>query len=265
MNLDIFETNPFKSRTDYIEEKRRDIEMGQRIKQSQKIRDYVSENYKQWSFKELLDTENILSTQIKFYFKFEFSDSVNIIDRHREKLKYICKDGRIKEMVSLSENDLYYVYSRTEAIKMRNVFQQAIDKILYESKVCSLGSNKNFISIKFEKCGKPTHLFTKQEIAKEMRKADDRNHNQLVIDENGYAKVIKDEGYGHLFPVRHEIWNAGNVYVGKYSKLSTLEDDYISSLQGWLAYLDTGREQYIDYIRDNMNEEELLNEIKKYY
>jgi len=98
-----------------------------------------------------------------------------------------------------------------------------------------------------------------------MQKADDRVHNQLVIDEDGYAKVIKDEGYGYLFPVRHESWDAGNIYVGKYSKLLTLDDDYISSLQGWLSYLKTGRKKYMDYVHGNKSEEELVNEIKRYY
>ena len=66
-------------------------------------------------------------------------------------------------------------------------------------------------------------------------------------------------------PVRHESWDAGHMYVGKYSKLSTLDDNYISSLQGWLLYLKTGRTQYMDYLHENTNEEELLKEIKEYY
>jgi len=98
-----------------------------------------------------------------------------------------------------------------------------------------------------------------------LRKADDRFSNQLVIDEDGHAKVIKDDGYGYLFPVRHESWDAGNLYVGKYSKLTTLDDDYIASLQGWLLYLKTGRKQNMDYVHENANEEEFLEEIKKYY
>lgn len=53
--------------------------------------------------------------------------------------------------------------------------------------------------------------------------------------------------------------------MGKYSKLDTLEDNYLSSLQGWLLYLKTGREQNMDYLHENRNEEELLKEIKEYY
>lgn len=98
-----------------------------------------------------------------------------------------------------------------------------------------------------------------------MRDADDRFRNQLVIDENGYVKVIQDDNIGHLFPVRHEPWEAGNNYVGKYSDLSTLDDQYISSLQGWLLYLQTGRKQYIDYVRENVDEEGILAKIGGYY
>lgn len=98
-----------------------------------------------------------------------------------------------------------------------------------------------------------------------MRNADDRVNNQLVIDENGYAKVIKRDEFSYLYPVRHESWDSGNMYVGKYSRLSTLEDDYISSLQGWLLYLKTGSPKYMDCVRDNRNEEYLIQEIMTYY
>lgn len=90
--------------------------------------------------------------------------------------------------------------------------------------------------------GAPTHLFTKEEIAAEMRRADDRVTNRLIIDENGYAKVLQNINRRlSPYPVSHEAWDAGNVYVGKYSKLSTLNDNYIASLQGWLDYLKQGR------------------------
>lgn len=68
-----------------------------------------------------------------------------------------------------------------------------------------------------------------------------------------------------MFPVRHEPWDAGKNYVGKYSDLLTLNDEYISSLQGWLLYLQTGRKQYIDYVRENVDEEGILAEIGEYY
>mgnify|MGYP001559965756 CR=1 FL=1 len=68
-----------------------------------------------------------------------------------------------------------------------------------------------------------------------------------------------------MFPVSHDPWDAGNVYVGKYSKLLTLDENYISSLEGWLSYLKTGHTSYMDYVHDDRNKEKLLREIMKYY
>ena len=184
--------------------------------------------------------------QIKFCFR------INIQKNIDKSPRYICKDGYIRELNSLSRDDLYYVYSRVEAIRMIDLVHDYINQILDKSGLLILDEDENYISIEVVKCGKSSHLFTKQEIENEMRKADDRVNNQLVIDENGYAKVIKNEGYGYLYPVRHETWDAGNIYVGKYSDLSTLNDDYISSLQGWLAYLESGKTQYIDYVGKKM-------------
>ena len=116
------------------------------------------------------------------------------------------------------------------------------------------------------KIGKPNHLFSKKEIEDLMRSADDRVNNQLVIDENGYAKIVNCNEDGILYPVRHEIWVAGNLYVGKYSKLQTLNDNYLSSLQGWLLYLQTGEKQYVDYVdSSNIDEQELIKKIKTFY
>ena len=60
----------------------------------------------------------------------------------------------------------------------------------------------------------------------------------------GNAKVykvknqnIRDCGYGYTYPVSYESWDAGNCYVGKYSNLSTLDEDYIAALDAWLMYL----------------------------
>ena len=112
----------------------------------------------------------------------------------------------------------------------------------------------------------PKHLFTKDEIEELMRNADDRHHNVLVINADGYAEIIQDDiNKGNYYPVSHESWNAGNKYVGKYSKLLSLDDDYISSLQGWLLFLNTHKHVYIDYVHENKNEDELIKQIKEFY
>lgn len=140
-----------------------------------------------------------------------------------------------------------------------------MQKILENNNMAPLESYEHCFSIQLVKIGKPSHLFTKKEIEDIMRSADDRLSNQLVIDEDGYARIISDNTSGYLYPVRHESWDAGNVYVGKYSKLSTLDDNYISSLVGWLSYLETGRKQYIDYVDATKDEKELIRKINEYY
>lgn len=155
------------------------------------------------------------------------------------------------------------MFDRNDAIKL---YKDCIELI---QEKCQDNGFDNPISenftINIQKNGKPTHLFDRDEIRVAMQAADDRFHNHLVIDENGFAKVVRDEGFGITYPVSHESWNAGNVYVGKYSSLSTLDDDYISSLQGWLIYLKTGKHIRMDYVHENKDENGLIKEIKKYY
>ena len=122
-----------------------------------------------------------------------------------------------------------------------------------------------YISISFRRCGAPIHLFEKEEIETLMRNADDRHTNQLVIDENGYAKIISDNENGMLYPVRLESWNAGNNYVGKYSKLFTLDETYECCLYGWLNYLKIGRTQYVDLLPEKIDKEQVVLKIKEFY
>ena len=120
-------------------------------------------------------------------------------------------------------------------------------------------------SISFRRHGIPSHLFEKSEIETAMRNADDRHNNQLVVDEDGYVKIISDNKDGMLYPVRLECWNAGNNYVGKFSKLCTLDEDYKYCLHGWLRYLQTGQKQYMDYLAEEIEEDSLISQIKEFY
>lgn len=262
LNLKELNSNPFKMHFP----ERSNNEMKEKIAEQQKSKEYIKENYNQWDFKTILQPCELPSSErIKFAFIFNSPNARFSLETLRGVNNYICTDGYIKKLNSALEKECYYVYNRELAIRLKNKLQQKIAEFLKENNLQDLEEYETCFSIKLIKSGKPTHLFTKQEIEEEMRKADDRFSNQLIINEDGYAKVIKNVGYGYLFPVRHESWDAGNVYVGKYSKLSTLDDDYIASLQGWLLYLKTGRKQNMDYVHENTNEEELLEEIKKYY
>ena len=87
----------------------------------------------------------------------------------------------------------------------------------------------------------------------------------MVIDENGYAKIISGDDNNMLYPVCIERWEAGNNYVGKFSELPTLEEDYNSCLYSWLSYLRTGQGQYIDYPTEEIKEDILISQINKFY
>ncbi|BCZ46656.1 hypothetical protein psyc5s11_27230 [Clostridium gelidum] len=263
LNLEEFNRNPFKM--DFTELKNSN-EVRAKFAEQQKSKEYIKDNFNQWNFKTLLHLYELSSVEkIKFAFTFKSPSDHFSLENLKGVDNYLCTDGYIRKLNSPLENDCYCIDDRELMIILKNKLEQKISTLLKENKLAELEKYENCFSIKLFKCGKPTHLFTKKEIEEEMRKADDRFSNQLVIDEDGYAKVIKNEGFGYLFPVRHESWNAGNVYVGKYSRLSTLEDDYISSLQGWLQYLKTGSKQNMDYVHENRNEEELLKEIKEFY
>ena len=264
LSLKKINKNPFKK---YFPERNNNKnEVKEKFAEQEKSKVYIKENYNQWDFKTILQPCEIPSSQkIKFAFIFNSPDDHWSLELLSGENNYICTDGHIKKLNPTLEKECYFVYNRELAISLRDKLQQKVSEVLKENNLQDLEEYESCFSIKLIKSGKPTHLFTKQEIEEEMRKADDRFSNQLIIDEDGYAKVIEYDGYGYLFPVRHESWNAGNIYVGKYSKLSTLDDNYIASLQGWLLYLKSGQKQNMDYVHENENEEELLEEIKKYY
>ncbi len=261
--LDEFNENPFKKKN---QKSNNHIEIRERYMSQQKSKDYISHTYANWDFSDILHNYAVAdSTTIKFVFKFSHQNSGFSLESLSGVNNYLCNDGKLRRLDSHMDEQCYCVYDREIAIDMKNKLEKELSEILIENNLLILDDYETCFAIKIVKVGKPSHLFTKKEIEEAIRNADDRFSNRLVIDENGYAKVIKKEEIGHLFPVRHVSWDGGNVYVGKYSTLSTLEDDYISSLQGWLRYLKTGRKQYMDYVNENIDEEKLLKEIKEYY
>ena len=262
LKLELFNKNLFKNEKYDNDEV---LEMNKWFESQKESENYISNTFVNWDFSHIVNKyEQIESYNIKFIFKFKNPNSDFLSFESLIGIdNYICMDGKIRKLNSPNEEQCYCVYDRKIAIKMKDKFEEEVTELLKKNQLLELDDSS--FSIKLIRVGKPTHLFTREEIEKEMRDADDRFSNQLIIDEAGHAKVIKNENFGYLFPVRHESWDAGNNYVGKYSALSTLDDNYISSLQGWLLYLETDNMQSMDYIHKNTNEEELLKEIKKYY
>ena len=261
LSMDEFRRNPFRS------EDRTEILEKLSFENSDKSKDFVNEHFLKFNFK--LPDYNTPPHEIKIEFLFEFAPFGKYVLPYLRRIKegyFVCLDGRIKRInLKDREEKCYRVYDRDTAIAIEKFLEERVREILKQNDVAPLEDDEHCFSIRVVRAGKPSHLFTKEEIENIMWAADDRVSNQLVIDENGYAKIISDKIKAPLYPVRHESWGAGNVYVGKYSKLSTLDDNYISSLQGWLAYLQTGRSQYIDYVDDDRDEKKLIELIKEYY
>lgn len=262
LSLSAFTRNPFK------DESETEPSTGPNPEERRKSKSFINENFLNLDFGTVLasyDSPN--DPKIKFIFNFTPPKTANSLFEILNIIKFfLCKDGKIRELnLEHDEGQCYCVYDRGIAIRIRNLLEAEIQNTLKRSGLVPLEPYEQCFSIQLVKMGKPSHLFTKDEIENLMRSADDRVSNQLVIDEDGYAKIIRDGTSGHLYPVRHESWNAGNVYVGKYSKLSTLDDTYISSLSGWLLYLESGRNQYIDCFDDLEDEKELIRRIKEYY
>lgn len=154
------------------------------------------------------------------------------------------------------------IYSRPEAYECLEKCNSVLKQMCIEA---GFDHVLSYCSVNIAKLNAPTRVFTKEEIKKVMQQADDRVHNTLVVDENGYVEIVQGNEISHSYPVRLSSWNAGNNYVGKYSSLSTLNDNYIMALQGWLIYLKSGKSITMDYVHSNNDEKVLLSEILSYY
>jgi serine/threonine protein kinase len=232
----------------------------------ERVIEFVNKNYKTWDFSSICrrfqgspDENVIFSLQFNFTVSDLFSPTL-----------YISEKGKIEETQKKHYSHTYnsddrFIFGKFEdavsAIKeMESYIQYECEKegLLWEDNII-------YFSIKLHKIKSPAHLFTKTELEAELRNGDDSKHNTLVIDSDGYFKLVDDDKYTkQRYPVRHESFNAYNNYVGQYSSLNHLDDTYLSSLQGWLRYLKTGKSQYVSYIAENSNEVELINSIKEY-
>lgn len=258
-----FNKNPFRT-TDKDNEEKQNIEVARTL--IKKKRTFIKENYKEWNFlNAFCPTTEYPERPIRFFFEFRESSGGNIFDLINNRQKCICRDGFIKEVTDSNFEECAFVKNREEAIKCLGNITKLFQEYLNNEGLAAIDDYHQCFSISFRRHGMPTHLFEKSEIEIAMRNADDRHNNQLVIDEDGYVKIISDDEDGMLYPVRLECWNAGNNYVGKFSNLYTIDEDYKYCLHGWLRYLTTGRKQYMDYLTEEIEEDSLIAQIKEFY
>lgn len=234
--------------------------MDKEIEESIKTDEYIKDNLQGWNFSLLLESQE-KDDMSKLEFSISFSHStLNMRDF------YLTNEGK------LIEDDFFHKeYSRYYKLYNREKAFGLIDKcnsyIKEKSKEAGINYNCDEVtfSIHILKVGKPVHMFTKQEIEDVLRSGNDHRNNYLVIDEDGFVKLVQQVKYAVTYPVRFEGFGAYNNYVGEYSSLSNLNNIYRMALEGWLSYLDHNRSVYADYTRDKYTEDELLKKIRKYY
>lgn len=225
--------------------------------------EFINENFANFCFKELID-QNVSNEpdKIAYYYKFNKNDTFTFSSFLSSEKLFLCRDGYIRSLPESDENVLL-IYDREFAIKLFIGLEKKLNQLCDANEDDYISAS---FSVSLRRIGNPTHLFSKQEIEELMRSADDRVNNTLVIDENGYAQIVQRHNESMFYPLRHETWNAGNVYVGKYSRLTDLDDTYIYSLEKWLEYLTTSKKAiYQDYVSYSKSIEELIKEINRFY
>lgn len=234
---------------------------------------YIRDHFGEWNFYNLLPDKSSKKSMNYMSRKFFFTllyPTIHSLDDALQELKgtgyYLTEAGNIKKL-DFDDDECFGLFDMNEAINFVDTLNKEVEKILHKSDLMISENSRKHFSIFPIGSKKPLHLFTKKEIESAMRNADDRVDNQLVIDEDGYAKIIEGRfEYVEVYPVKSGLWTAGGVYVGKYATLSMLDDIYYNMLRGWLSYLKTGRTQYAGDLWDlNQDETDLIQEIKMYY
>ena len=252
--LNLANKNPFSVNLD-SEEKREE-----RKKQRQKYkecREFIEQNYKQWNLlKESSNYSDVQNGVLAYYFRY-------VPDRDFFNYSYICSNGKIQK--ETDDCKRYVVNNKEDAFELKEKLCAIIKEKCENAGIEFNIGYEQLFEIGIQKVGKPTHLFTLDELETILRNGNDFYNNRLVIDENGFIQLIPRCTNHHLYPVRFEEFCAYNNYVGKYANLSDLSEYYIMCLQGWLLYLKTGKTVYMDYVHENKDIEKMIEEIKEFY
>ena len=238
--------------------------INERILRDEQIKDILKKNIMHWQFPVLgFESASPQDSRSMFYLCNKVnSDVLNTLFGYN----YLCVNGMFNNSRNCDLINCLFVDGKQSAQRLKqivvgfiiNKLSEVLDDVL-EVYVSA------FFTIELKRGKKsPTHLFTQDEILDEMKKANDRVTNVLVIDDDGYAHIISRLEDKELYPVTIESWSPRNNFVGKYSSFDELMPAYLSALEGWLDYLQTGNHVYSQYSNE-YNERELINDIEKYY
>lgn len=260
-----YEKNPFSQEVDNTTDLDDLIIMEQEQESNKQLKTLIEERYKNITI--VLQMNNTKPKNVVYSLGFEIeSDGGDFLD---EKIYVIEKSLKIEEY----KYDIFtrYRLDKSNMLKVNTVeeihmLQEAVKRLL--EKMCSENNilyNEEALKFKIimDRIRKPEHLFTKDEIEEVLRNGNDHVNNRLVIDVQGYPHLINGINNDvEFYAVRHEGYNAYNNYVGEYSTLQHLDDEYMSSLIAWKKHLEYGRSICISYYDNKKTEEELINEIE---
>lgn len=225
---------------------------------------FIQGNLLKWNFADEIN-KSIISEPDNCAFKITIRSSFSNTSWLSADDDYLCKDGMIRKLPENDESSVLIITNRNDVIALiESIYKKIMEECANEGLDEELVYMEVEITNHYMRKGLPTHLFTFEEIKDLMSSANDNVNNKLVIDENGYAKIVQNP-FGGLYPVSQETWHAGNNYVGKHSDLSDAKPSYHLCLKGWLSYLKTGVPYYADYYQFIENENSIIEEIKKYY
>lgn len=210
----------------------------------------------------------------KSYVRFYFILSDNMIsfpDMKRNQQYYLNVNGVFKPFKQKNFFDFrdgfpldksLFVYSRQSMDKIRTAIKEAMDQA---EDYCNTKKiqiyPKYFLNVELEKVDNPPHIFTFKELENVLKKGDDKKKNTLVIDENGKFSLVSKDALS--YPVRFEMFCAGNGYVGKSVSQEKIEAYYGMALSGWLYYLKECKPIFVDYRMDSLSNEEKVKRIKR--
>lgn len=231
-------------------------------------KDYINQNLKTWNFKDTITqtVNNTSSCSCIYRLRIKDTDFKIIEDTEdffNKNADYLCTDGHIKALKETDMSEALEVNSKENVIALIEAIN---NKVKSDCEANGLDTELAYLSwdIDIIRKSKPSHLFTFDEIKNLMANADDSKNNKLVIDENGYARIITIPGPTYLYPVSIETWCAGKGYVGQNSSLSNAETAYHLCLSLWLDYLNTNKKQYDDWYKQ-IDVDKTIEKIKEHY
>lgn len=225
---------------------------------------FIINNACSWNLKQILQKKWI-RRNIKFYFCLK--ENITSFLGEKEPRFYLSKKGYLMQYSAeffdedIPLDDCYFVYDRRTVLDFVNRLKNKINNILEENDFEPLGGIGYDLSVSFVMCKKSRRLFSKKEVDRVVRNADDSVDNWLVVDECGHLCVVQTNQ--DLYPVLIERWPRNCGYFGKLVSEKHLAEVYSFALSGYLSYLTTGTSEYVDFDYIGGSDEEKIKKIKE--